>query len=183
MLLANPNVANVDQSPTWTYAAVVILTVPEAPTRPEPNACIVSSADDGPVEVDASIDISLTPELTGRPFELAAFYDEPAWTTAARFLVSKFPSSQHQCMPPPGKSAWLQSQRHCKQQCESNGSGLKGRRAMQPAHGTREDGRQQAETKQRPGAGFRPGAVPEFQFDECTDLPGSVKPRPLKTSR
>jgi hypothetical protein len=60
MLLANPNVADVDQSPTWTYAVVVILTVPEAPTRPVPNACTVSSADDGPVDVDASIDIHIS---------------------------------------------------------------------------------------------------------------------------
>jgi hypothetical protein len=31
------------------------------------------------------------------------------------------------------------------------------------------------DTKQRPGAGFRPGAIPEFQFDESTDLRTRVK--------
>jgi hypothetical protein len=31
------------------------------------------------------------------------------------------------------------------------------------------------DSKQKPGAGFRPGTVREFQFPECTDLRGGVK--------
>jgi hypothetical protein len=39
-----------------------------------------------------------------------------------------------------------------------------------------------SETKQKPGTGFRPGAVPEFQFDECTDLRTHVERQPLKAN-
>ena len=37
----------------------------------------------------------------------------------------------------PNKNAWLLGGRDCKQQCGSAGSGLKGRRAMQPPRGSR----------------------------------------------
>src|ERR1700730_15749187 len=37
--------------------------------------------------------------------------------------------------------------------------------------------------KQELGGGFRPSAIPDFQFPECTDLRSRVKRQPLKTSR
>jgi len=36
------------------------------------------------------------------------------------------------------------------------------------------------DAKQKPGAGIRPGAAPEFQFPQCTDLHSRVKRQPPK---